>query len=407
MPFLAIAAESWRALGQNRLRAALTMLGMVIGVASVVLMLAIGQGTQTTVNQAIASMGSNLLVVVPGATTQGGVRLGAGTAGPLTVADAEAIATLPDIAEVAPMHSGALQIVYGPNNWGTNVYGVIPAFWRIRGWDIEAGDGFTEAEVRSAARVAVLGKVVAENLFGTENPVGKTIRIRDLPFVVVGVLAPKGQNLDGRDQDDTVHVPLTTAQRQLFGMSVPGAIRFLIVQARSAEVMEQAQEEIRSLLRQRRRVAQGQEDDFTVRNLSAVAETAAMSARILSLSLGAIASISLVVGGIGIMNIMLVSVTERTREIGIRMAVGARRRDILAQFLLEAVLICTVGGLAGVALGVAIAWMLSETAGMTVVVSLSAIALSFGFAAGIGVFFGFYPAQKAASLQPVEALRHE
>ena len=394
-------------MGQNRLRAALTMLGMVIGVASVVLMLAIGQGAQTSVNESIASMGSNLIIVLPGATTSGGLRMGTGTAAPLTAADAEAIAELPAVAAAAPLNSGAMQLVHGSNNWSSLVYGVTPDFWRVRGWDLARGEGFGEAELRAAARIAVIGRIVAENLFGVEDPVGKTIRIRDLPFLVVGVLAEKGQSLDGRDQDDTVHVPLTTAQRQLFGMQIPGAVRFIMVQARSADGLREAEGEVRRLLRQRRRIASGQEDDFTVRNLTAYAEAAAASARVLSVTLGAIASVSLIVGGIGIMNIMLVSVTERTREIGIRLAVGARQRDVLAQFLLEAMVICLIGGLVGAALGVAIAYVLSQAASTVVVVTARSILLAFSFAAVTGVFFGLYPALKAARLQPVDALRYE
>ncbi len=403
----AIASEAWRSMGQNRLRAALTMLGMIIGVASVVLMLAIGQGAQTSVNESIATMGSNLIIVLPGATTSGGLRMGTGTALPLTDADAAAIAELPAVAAAAPLNSGAMQLVYGASNWSSLVYGVTPDFWRVRGWGIAEGEAFGETELRAAARVAVIGRIVAQNLFGAENPVGKTIRIRDLPFQVVGVLEDKGQSLDGRDQDDTVHVPLTTAQRQLFGMQIPGAIRFIMVQARSADGLGEAEGEVKRLLRQRRRIPPGGDDDFTVRNLTAYAQAAAASARVLSVTLGAIASISLVVGGIGIMNIMLVSVTERTREIGIRMAVGARQRDVLAQFLLEAVVICMIGGLVGAALGVGIAFLLSQAASTVVVVTARSILLAFGFAAVTGVFFGLYPALKAARLQPVDALRYE
>ena len=403
----AIASEAWRSMGQNRLRAALTMLGMIIGVASVVLMLAIGQGAQTSVNESIATMGSNLIIVLPGATTSGGLRMGTGTALPLTDADAAAIAELASVAAAAPLNSGAMQLVHGANNWSSLVYGVTPDFWRVRGWGIAEGEAFGETELRAAARVAVIGRIVAQNLFGAENPVGKTIRIRDLPFQVVGVLEEKGQSLDGRDQDDTVHVPLTTAQRQLFGMQIPGAIRFIMIQARSADGLSEAEGEVKRLLRQRRRSPPGGEDDFTVRNLTAYAQAAAASARVLSVTLGASASISLIVGGIGIMNIMLVSVTERTREIGIRMAVGARQRDVLAQFLLEAIVICMIGGLVGAALGVGIAYLLSQAASTVVVVTARSILLAFGFAAVTGVFFGLYPALKAARLQPVDALRYE
>ncbi|MBI2313360.1 MAG: ABC transporter permease [Betaproteobacteria bacterium] len=407
MRLAAVPSESWRAMALNPLRTGLTMLGMVIGVAAVVAMLAIGQGAQAVVNQQIASMGSNLFLILPGAATSGGMRMGIGTALPLTAADAQAIGELPTVTASAPMTSGTAQLIHASNNWSTLVYGITPEFWAARDWKIDSGEMFSETDVRSAARVALIGRVVAENLFGNADPVGETMRIRNIPFTVVGVLAPKGQSLDGRDQDDTVHVPLTTAQRRLFGMQIPGAIRFIIAQSASLETMDTTEEEIKRLLRQRRRIPPGGEDDFTVRNLTATAEAAAISARAMSFMLGAIASVSLLVGGIGIMNIMLVSVTERTREIGVRMAIGARRRDILVQFLTEALTICILGGAIGAALGVGGAWLAAELADMQVVVTVAAILLSFGFAAAVGLFFGFYPAHKAARLRPVEALRYE
>jgi putative ABC transport system permease protein len=407
MNLLIIIGEAFRALRLNRLRTGLTMLGMIIGVAAVVLMLSIGQGAQANINSTIASMGSHLLIVVPGATSSGGLRFGIGSVKTLTVGDAQAIAELPSVEATAPVVSGIAQFSYGANNWSTAITGVTPDYFSVSNWVIENGAIFTEADVRSATRVAVLGKITAENLFGTEEPTGKTLRIANRPFLVVGVLAAKGQSLSGRDQDDNVFIPLTTAQRQVLGNQFPGSINHMLVQGKSTDMMEEAEIEITRLLRQRHRISDRMENDFTVRNLTALAAVASTTAKIMAWMLGAIASISLLVGGIGIMNIMLVSVTERTREIGIRMAVGASQREILAQFLLEALMICILGGLTGVALGIAGAWMISHFADMPVVITLSMIGLAFTFVSIIGIFFGFYPAKKAASLKPVDALRYE
>jgi putative ABC transport system permease protein len=407
MKMLAIFAEAWHAMAMNGLRTALTMLGMVIGVAAVVLMLAVGQGAQYTVNQSIASMGSNLFIVLSGASTSGGLRFGSGSVPTLTVNDAQALAQIPSVRAVSPSYPGNAQLAHGANNWSTIVTGSTPDYFTVRNWTLDAGHPFEESDVRGATRVVVLGQTVAKNLFGEEDPTGKTIRIKNMPFLVVGLLSAKGQSLDGRDQDDTAVVPVTTAQRKLFGNQFPGTVRYLMVQARSTETMDEAQREMGQVLRQRHHLAEESENDFTIRNLTSVAQSAAGSAQAMSFMLGAIASISLLVGGIGIMNIMLVSVTERTREIGIRMAIGARRRDILLQFLLEALIICIVGGLVGVLLGVGGAWLVSSMAEMAVVVTVWSILLSFAFSAAIGVFFGYYPARRAAMLKPVEALRYE
>jgi putative ABC transport system permease protein len=399
--------EAWRAMGANRLRTFLTMLGMMIGVGAVVLMLAIGQGAQVLVQQTIATMGSNLFIVQAGWTRISGARGGAASAPTLNVDDVKAISELPAVGAIAPIQPGNQQVVYGASNWNTQVSGTTPEYFNVREWHVIAGTPFNDSDVRSAARVAVIGRTVADTLFGMENPVGRMIRIRNSPFLVIGVLAPKGQSLDGRDQDDTIVVPFTTAQRQLFGNRFPDSVRFAMVQAVSEEAMPRAERAMRELLRQRHRLQEGMDDDFTIRNLSAIAEVQAQTTRVMSLLLGAIASVSLLVGGIGIMNIMLVSVTERTREIGIRMAIGARRRDILLQFLLEAVIVSVIGCVVGVGLGVTGAFAVSRVAGMAALVTMASIFLAFAVAAGIGVFFGFYPARKAALLSPIEALRYQ
>ena len=404
---LELAREAWRAMGTNRLRTFLTMLGMIIGVGAVVLMLAIGQGTQYMVNQAITSMGSNLFIILAGSSTSGGLRMGAGSQPTLTVADAQAIGELPAVAAVAPSLPGTAQLIYGSNNWSTMVVGTTNAYIQVRDWTLAEGRGFTDTEERGAIRVAILGRTVAQNLFGGEEPVGRMVRIQKSPYLVVGLLAPKGQSLDGRDQDDTVLVPVSTAQRQLFGTLFPGTVRFLMAQAKSQEAMPQAQREMTQLLRQRHHIQRGQDDDFTIRNLTAVAQTAATTARTLSFMLGAIASISLLVGGIGIMNIMLVSVTERTREIGIRMAIGATPANVLTQFLMEAILLSIIGSSIGILLGVGGGWLVSVVTKMPVVVTVWSIGLAFLVAAGIGIFFGIYPARKASNLKPIEALRYE
>ncbi len=399
--------EAWRAMAANKLRTFLTMLGLVIGVGAVVLMMAIGQGAQTLVKEAVASMGSNLFIVLSGGTTSSGARTGSGNVPTLTLSDAAAIEELPTIAAVAPMQWGQSQVVYGASNWSTQVMGVTPSYVDVREWRLVEGAMFTAADERGVTRVAVLGMTVVKQLFGAEDPVGKTIRIRNSPYVVLGVLGPKGQSFDGRDQDDTIIIPLSTALRKLYGSPFPDSVRVIMVKAIPGDVMDRAERQMTALLRARHRIAEDAEADFTIRNMSAVADVQAQTTKVMSIMLGAVASVSLVVGGIGIMNIMLVSVTERTREIGIRMAIGARRRDILLQFLLESTIVSVVGCLIGVALGVGSAALVSGATGMMVVVTGASILLAFLVAAAVGVFFGFYPAQKAAGLKPIEALRYQ
>ncbi|HYR06103.1 MAG TPA: ABC transporter permease [Gallionella sp.] len=403
----AMLGEAWRAMGANRLRTMLTMLGMVIGVGAVVLMMSIGQGAQYAIKQTISAMGSNLFVLLSGSRSVGGVRSGGGGNYTLTVGDAEAIAELPGVQTTAPIHPGNAQIVYGPNNWNTSVIGTTPNYLEARSWRITSGAAFTESDVRSATRVALIGKTATQNLFGDEDPVGKTIRIRQSPFIILGTLAVKGQGMDGRDQDDTILIPLTTAQRQVFGSQFPGSVRMVMVQTTTQEVMPAVEKSMTGLLRQRHRIREGMEDDFFLRNLTAAADSAEESTRVMSLLLGAIASVSLLVGGIGIMNIMLVSVTERTREIGIRMAIGARERDILLQFLLEAIIISVAGCFIGLLLGIGGALLTNALTGTMVIISGSSVVVAFSVAATVGIFFGFYPARKAAQLDPIEALRYQ
>ncbi len=392
----AMLGEAWLAMGANRLRTALTMLGMVIGVGAVVIMMAIGQGAQYAVQQTISTMGSNLYIVLSGSFTAGGVRSGSAGAPSLNVADADAMSELDGVTNVSPTHHGTRQLVYGSQNWSTQVIGTTPSYLEARAWSIVNGAAFGDSDVRSSTRVALIGKTVAENLFAGDDPVGKTMRIQQNPFIVIGVLGSKGQNLDGRDQDDTVIIPLSTAQRKVFGTPFLGSVRMIMVQAESAEAMPKVEAGITALLRQRHRLREGMPDDFFMRNLSAAAESEAETTRTMSILLGAIASISLLVGGIGIMNIMLVSVTERTREIGIRMAIGARQKDILTQFLLEAVMISFAGCLLGLLLGLGIALGINAFTGMVVVISGSAALVAFAVAATVGIFFGWYPARKAA-----------
>jgi putative ABC transport system permease protein len=401
-------SEAWHAMSANRLRTFLTMLGMIIGVGAVILMMAIGEGAQQSIKRSIDSMGSNLFVILSGSSSTSGSRSGSGNSSALNINDANAVGDLEDIAAIAPISTGNAQIIFSGNNWNTSIIGTSPTYFSIRGWNVDSGELFSDADIRSANRVALIGKTVAENLFGDDiDPIGKTIRIKKSPFTILGVLESKGQSFDGRDQDDTIIVPITTAQRKLFGNQIPGSVRMIMAQAKSEKYMGVAEDAINDLIRQRHNIRENAESDFSVRNLTAMAKTASETAKTMSMLLGAIASISLLVGGIGIMNIMLVSVTERTREIGIRMAIGAREKDILLQFLLEACVISIVGCVIGVALGLGGALLVKKMVGAEILISMQSIVLAFSVAASVGVFFGYYPASKAAKLHPIEALRYQ
>jgi putative ABC transport system permease protein len=397
-----------KALQSNKMRSALTMLGVIIGVGAVIAMLAVGTGASQRISEQIQSIGSNLLIILPGSTTSGGVRMGAGTQPTLTLGDAEAIKKeCPAVLYVAPILSGVAQVVFGHTNWSTGIQGSTPDIMAVRNWGISSGRPFTDQDVRSATKVCLLGQTVVDNLFGSEDPVGQVVRIKNIPFKVLGVLAVKGQSGVGQDQDDTVFIPVTTAQKRLFGTSFPGMVRIIMVEAKSLAEMDAAQQQITPLLRQRHHLTQKQEDDFTIRNLTQFMQAAEASSRVMTLLLGAIASVSLLVGGIGIMNIMLVSVTERTREIGIRMAVGAKTRAIRMQFIAEALTLSMIGGIAGIIAGVGVSKIISALAGWSTVISGFSIVLAFGFSALVGIFFGYYPAYKASLLDPILALRYE
>ena len=397
-----------KALGRNKMRSSLTMLGIIIGVGAVIAMIAIGSGAKARIQEQIASMGSNLLIVLSGSATSGGIRFGSGSVPTLTVEDSKAIASeLSAVKYAAPVLQGVAQIVFGNQNWATVTFASTPEILLIRDWPVVKGRSIIQSDVEGAAKVCLLGQTVVDNLFGDIDPVGQVVRVKQFPFTVVGVLSTKGQTTWGQDQDDVVYVPLTTGQRLLFGQQFPGMVRSIAVQATGPDTMNLAEEQITGLLRQRHRIRANQDNDFSVRNLTEAMSAAEESAKVMSILLGAIASISLLVGGIGIMNIMLVSVTERTREIGIRMAVGARGRDILWQFLVEALVLSLIGGIIGIILGVGASKIISQMFKWPTLISPQALLLSFSFAGGVGIFFGFYPARTAARLDPIEALRFE
>jgi putative ABC transport system permease protein len=402
--FVNIAKVGLMAISRNKMRSLLTMLGIIIGVGCVITMLAVGNGASSQIQATINSLGTNFIMLFPGATTQGGARLFTGESN-ITAADVDAIrAECPSVAYVSPSVREAAQVVAGDLNWGTSVYGAGVDWPFIRAWNVAEGDFFTEVDVRTSTRVAVLGATVAENLFPGGDAVGQSIRIKKVPFRVVGVLDRKGGNMMGQDQDDQIIAPYTTVMKQLQGRQRIGQV---LISARSAGEVAQAQTEIDALLRQRHRIGPGQDADFSMRSQEEIASTSAQTSKTLSILLGSAAAISLLVGGIGIMNIMLVSVTERTREIGIRLAIGAKGKHVLLQFLLEAMALSIVGGAIGVGLGLLVPRLVSKFGGMPTQVSTGSVILAFGFAAAIGIFFGFYPARKASRLDPIEALRYE
>jgi putative ABC transport system permease protein len=399
-----------RALRVNKLRSALTMLGIIIGVGAVIAMVAVGSGAQARVAEQIQSLGSNLIIVFAGSSTQGGIRLGQGTQLTITEDDAYAVQReIPAVQVAAPSSRGTVQVVYGNLNWSTTVQGVTPEYLEARDWSLAEGRPILPEDVDGATKVVLLGQTTALNLFGDSDPMGQIIRIRKVPFTVIGILDRKGQNSYGQDQDDVVIIPLSTAKKKVLGVSQANArsVGFISIKIRPEEDMADAENQIRGLFRQRHRLQPYQDDDFTLRNLSEILQTQEQSSKVMTYLLAAIASVSLLVGGIGIMNIMLVSVTERTREIGLRMAVGARARDILTQFLVEAVTLSLIGGIIGIVLGLGGSRTISYLAEWRTLVSPQAIAIAFGFSAAIGIFFGFYPARKAARLDPIEALRFE
>ena len=398
------------ALRVNLLRSILTMLGIIIGVAAVITMLAVGSGAEARIKEQIKSLGSNLMIITAGARTANGARIGTGITPDLTEDDAAAIAReVPEIEAVAPTYRGGAQVVFGNANWATQVFGITPDYFTVRNWTLESGRMFEPAEMSGAGKVALIGQTVARELFGDVDPMDQTIRIKNVPVTIVGVLGRKGQNMTGNDQDDVIMVPLSTARNRIVGVEAgkPRQVGMIQIKVFDGESMSETEDKIRALLRQRLRTAEGQPDPITVRNLTEMLAAQEESSKVMSMLLAAVASVSLLVGGIGIMNIMLVSVTERTREIGLRMAVGARGTDILTQFLVEAVTLSLVGGLIGVALGVGGSWMIAEFAGWQTQLSSASIALAVSFSAAIGIFFGFYPARKAARLLPIQALRYE
>jgi putative ABC transport system permease protein len=394
-----------RALARNKLRSFLTMLGIIIGVGAVIAMVAIGEGAKKRVQDQIASLGTNVLVILPGTLTLGGARTGSGGVQSLVASDAQAISReIPLVSGASPVLRSGQQVIAGDQNWSTSVQGVAPQFQDIRNWTVSEGRFISEADVESTAKVALVGQTVATNLFGEESPIDAVIRIKKIPFRIIGVLGVKGQTGFGTDQDDTIMIPYTTMQKRILGITY---VQQIVVSAVSQEQTQQVQDQMKTLLRQRHRLPPARDDDFSIRNLSDITEAASSSATTMAILLGSIASVSLVVGGIGIMNIMLVSVTERTREIGIRMAVGARSRDIMLQFIVEAVVMAASGGLIGVLVGMGSSFLLKSLVQLPALIRPDIVIISFLVSGSVGIFFGFYPAKKAAGLDPIDALRYE
>ena len=399
-----------QALRVNKLRSVLTMLGIVIGVAAVIAMIAIGGGAQQRVQEQIASLGSNLLIVIPGSVIQSGARLGLGNAQTLTESDYKAIQQeIPEVQVAAPVSRGNAQVVFGNTNWATSIQGVYNDYFEAREWGLIEGRLFDQGEISRFGKVAIIGKTVASQLFGEDNPIGEMVRIRGIPFEIMRVADGKGQSGMGQDQDDVIFVPLTTGRARLFGEPRGRIARVgtILVKAHNGADTKYVEDRITELLRQRHRIQPTMENDFQVRNLSEILKTQEAASRIMSMLLAAVASVSLLVGGIGIMNIMLVSVTERTREIGLRLAVGARSKDIMTQFLVEAMTLSTIGGGIGVLIGVGISLLVAWLAAWNISLSILSILLAVGFSATIGIFFGYYPAKTAAKMQPIAALRYE
>jgi putative ABC transport system permease protein len=406
MDLISTLRVAFRALARNRMRTILTMLGIVIGVGAVIAMVGIGQGADQTIQKQLANLGSNMVFVSSGSRNLGGLRLGWGATKTLVTEDVTAmVRECPAVASAAPGTQTTAQVVYENDNWGTRITGSTPEFFDIRAWGFQSGASFTQDDVTTAANVAVIGDTVRKNLFANTEPVGKTIRIGNLPFLVVGVLEAKGQSpAMSEDQDDNIVVPLTTLQKKITGQPW---LRFVMVSAKSRSASYAAREQIEALLRDRHRIRPGEDNDFTVRNLADMADLAKESSQVMTALLGTIAGISLLVGGVIIMNVMLVSVTERTREIGIRMAIGATEADVQRQFLIEAMVMSMIGGVIGILFGVGLAYAISSTVGWPIQISASAIAGAAAVAMAVGIFFGYYPAQKAAQLDPIEALRYE
>lgn len=407
MNFMQIFVEAFRSMNANRLRTALTMLGIIIGITSVVMMLAVGDSARKFISKQLEVLGSNLMIISPGANRTQGVRARIGTAPSLSVEDALSLNELSSLNGAAPALQGFFQIAVGNDNSNNSVLGITPEMFKVRNWKIEDGSYFSESDIRGAARMVIIGKKIADQFFYKTDPLGQFVRIDNVPFQVVGILKGEGRMFDGGDLGDMVLIPITTARATLMRSPFPRNVHYVVVQGKSDKSLKDAEEDIKDMLRDRHRIKADQVDDFRIENLASIAETGAKISAGLAAMLGAIGAISLIVGGIGIMNIMLVSVTERTREIGIRMAIGAKPRDVLLQFLTEAVVICLVGGIVGILLAMAGAAAITSTGKLEVVIGVQAMIVACGFASFVGIFFGFYPARRASRLQPVDCLRYE